>query len=72
MSFNLVSEDILDLEKLILKEVDFYDMWAMHRVKHQIAKDAVLHENVQKFLLDTTNKFDVVIGEWLYTDLYSG
>ncbi|GBP21513.1 Ecdysteroid UDP-glucosyltransferase [Eumeta japonica] len=30
------------------------------------------HENVQEFLADTTQKFDVVIVEWFYTSLLAG
>ncbi|GBP21532.1 Probable RNA-directed DNA polymerase from transposon BS [Eumeta japonica] len=30
------------------------------------------HENVQKFLADTTQEFDVVIVEWFFTNVFSG
>ncbi|KAJ0172125.1 hypothetical protein K1T71_012098 [Dendrolimus kikuchii] len=65
-------EKSLDFKKLIAKEINLLDMWTMHEVMHEIAQDAVMHENVQKFLMETTNEYDVVIGEWLYTELYSG
>lgn len=33
---------------------------------------AVNTENIQKFLNDTTHNFDVVIAEWLFSDVYAG
>lgn len=67
-----VPEKAMDFKKLIAKDINLLDMWAMYKVMHEISRDAIMHENVQNFLLDTKNEYDLVIGEWLYSDLYSG
>lgn len=72
LSSLMISEKALDLKKLIAKEVNLLDMWTIYEIMHKTAKDTLMHENVQKFLLDTTNEYDAVIGEWLYSDEYSG
>ncbi|KAG6462892.1 UDP-glycosyltransferase, partial [Manduca sexta] len=65
-------ESTLDIKKIIDGEVDFSDMGMMYSLMHDIANDAVMHPNIQKFMSDSNERFDVAIVEWLYSDVYSG
>lgn len=38
---------------------------------NQMAVASVEHENVQKFLGDSTQHFDLIIAEWMFNELYS-
>ncbi|PZC82952.1 hypothetical protein B5X24_HaOG200270 [Helicoverpa armigera] len=62
----------LDFEKFISKEVDLTDMQVMYETMITVANRSLTHENIQKFLMDTNEKYDLVVAEWLYHHLYSG
>ncbi|KAF9808340.1 hypothetical protein SFRURICE_008393 [Spodoptera frugiperda] len=62
----------LDVTKMLAKEVDFKDMFGIYEVMVTIANRSLTHENVQKFMMDPNEKFDLVIAEWLYHHLYAG
>nr|QGA73344.1 UDP-glucuronosyltransferase 40Q2 [Spodoptera frugiperda] len=62
----------LDVTKMLAKEVDFKDMFGIYEVMVTIANRSLTHENVQKFMMDPNEKFDLVVAEWLYHHLYAG
>lgn len=62
----------LSFEKVIKKEVNLRDTRAWVEVIDEIANQTLWHPNVQKLMLDTNEQFDLVIAEWLYTELYCG
>lgn len=68
----LFSAQSLDVTKMLAKEVDFKDMFGIYEVMVTIANRSLTHENVQKFMMDPNEKFDLVIAEWLYHHLYAG
>ncbi|GBP42148.1 Ecdysteroid UDP-glucosyltransferase [Eumeta japonica] len=35
-------------------------------------EDILMHENVQKFINDTSQEFDVVVSEWFFTNMFAG
>ena len=49
-----------------LKDADFTFQSRMH-----IGELTLSNQNVQNLLKDRTNTFDVIIGEYMFTDLYS-
>lgn len=38
----------------------------------RIATKSVEHENFQKFLADHNQEFDLIIAEWMFSELYAG
>ncbi|XP_013166097.1 PREDICTED: UDP-glucuronosyltransferase 2B1-like [Papilio xuthus] len=65
-------EEVLDIQKLMRKEVDMKDMPTLFTMMFNIANATIQHENVQNLIQDPTEKFDAVIAEWMYSELYSG
>ncbi|CAH2054214.1 unnamed protein product, partial [Iphiclides podalirius] len=72
-NFNyFVSDEELNIQKLMTKEIDMKDMTTLFTLMFKISNATVLHENVQMLLHDNSEKFDAVIAEWMYSELYSG
>lgn len=46
--------------------------WFMLSSTSDLAKKSLYHEDVKKLLSDTSQKFDVVIAEWMLSELYAG
>nr|WEU75326.1 uridine diphosphate-glycosyltransferases 40AW1 [Glyphodes pyloalis] len=65
-------EQVLNLEKLMKKEVDMTDMNFVKGLMMTIANVTITNPNVRRLMEDRQNTFDVVVAEWLYTELYSG
>lgn len=42
------------------------------QLSHKVARTALKHPEVQTLLLDPTEQFDLVIAEWMFSDLYCG
>ncbi|XP_014360114.2 UDP-glucosyltransferase 2-like [Papilio machaon] len=66
------AEEVLDIQKLMRKEVDMKDIPTVFTMMFNIANATIQHENVQKLITDPTENFDAVIAEWMYSELYSG
>ncbi|XP_013139437.1 PREDICTED: UDP-glucuronosyltransferase 2B1-like [Papilio polytes] len=66
------AEEVLDIQKLMRKEVDMKDMPTVFTMMFNIANATIHHENVQKVIHNPAEKFDAVIAEWMYSELYSG
>ncbi|KAJ8711862.1 hypothetical protein PYW08_008816 [Mythimna loreyi] len=62
----------LDFKKVISNEVDLKDMYLMYKTMMIIANRSITHENIQNFLMDTNERFDLVVSEWLYHHMFSG
>ncbi|CAH0588092.1 unnamed protein product [Chrysodeixis includens] len=54
------------------KELDVEDDPSVLEDLFQITNATVMHKNVQKLLIDTKEKFDAVIAEWMYSEVYAG
>lgn len=54
------------------KKVDLQDNIAIMAVMDNLWINTVQLDVVQKLLNDPNEKFDVVVAEWLYSDLVSG
>ncbi|CAG5038702.1 unnamed protein product [Parnassius apollo] len=66
------TDDMLDIHKIINKEVDMKDTATVLNLMYDIANATILHEDVQNLLHSTSEEFDAVIAEWMYSELYSG
>ncbi|XP_050682426.1 UDP-glucosyltransferase 2-like isoform X6 [Leptidea sinapis] len=64
--------DLLNLQNMMSKRADINSMYVMIDVCLEVLRSTVANHNVQNMLRDPTQKFDVVISEWLYAELYAG
>uniref|UniRef100_A0A2A4J6T0 UDP-glucuronosyltransferase n=1 Tax=Heliothis virescens TaxID=7102 RepID=A0A2A4J6T0_HELVI len=62
----------LNFDKFISKEIDMTDVRKFYEVMITIANRSLTHENIQKFLMESNERYDLVVAEWLYHVLYSG
>ncbi|XP_026332312.1 UDP-glucuronosyltransferase 2B4-like [Hyposmocoma kahamanoa] len=63
---------LIDIGKILDKEVDPNDMSSFTDILLALNNSTYTNENVQKFLMDPSQKFDAVIVEWLFADLSCG
>lgn len=66
------SVDALSFEKVIKKEVDLTDILGLVTIINNIANNTLYNSNVKNLMFNTNEHFDVVIAEWLYTEIYGG
>ncbi|KAL0868322.1 hypothetical protein ABMA27_007847 [Loxostege sticticalis] len=64
--------DVIQLEKIMTKEIDLTDLDFVKSMMNQIANATLSNPNVKRLMEDPRERFDVVIAEWLYTELYAG
>ncbi|XP_048004419.1 UDP-glucosyltransferase 2-like [Leguminivora glycinivorella] len=64
--------DILNLTKLMNKEVPAFDTAAVLQLIIGVADGTLMNERVQSLLHNVKEEFDVVIAEWMFTESYSG
>ncbi|XP_063832458.1 UDP-glucosyltransferase 2-like [Ostrinia nubilalis] len=67
-----VMSHVLSFEMVLKKEIDLTDMRSLVRIVYDIANQTLWNDNVQKLMHDPNEEFDLVIAEWLYTELYCG
>ncbi|XP_075984663.1 UDP-glycosyltransferase UGT5-like [Anticarsia gemmatalis] len=67
----LFNENSLDIKLIMDRVLDFHDTDFMSNLMIDMTVNTMENERIQKFLRDRTQKFDVVIGEWMFSDLYS-
>lgn len=60
------------MEAILKKEVDPNDMTSFIHILTNLGNSTYTNENVQKYLMDPSQKFDAVIIEWLFSELASG
>ncbi|XP_022815547.1 UDP-glucuronosyltransferase 2B15-like [Spodoptera litura] len=63
--------DVLDITQIMTGAVNFNDHDVVFAMMVHIATMTLGHENVQKLMRDPQQKFDVIIGEYMFADLYS-
>ncbi|RVE44214.1 hypothetical protein evm_011113 [Chilo suppressalis] len=71
-NFELSLLDIINVEKLMKKEVDLKNLFHFKELMLTFANATIKNPNVRKIMDDPKEKFDAVIVEWLYTEVYSG
>ncbi|XP_073959759.1 uncharacterized protein [Choristoneura fumiferana] len=73
LSINVAKfDDIMYTIQQILDKEAVLDITGLIPKLHETITMSVNTENFQKFLSDTTQNFDVVIAEWLFSDVYAG
>ncbi|XP_047990999.1 UDP-glucosyltransferase 2-like [Leguminivora glycinivorella] len=69
--FEEQTSTMLSLKAIINKETSM-DLLSMAPKFVEMMKGMLVNEDLSKFLSDTTQEFDVVIAEWLFTDVFAG
>ncbi|XP_075984345.1 UDP-glycosyltransferase UGT5-like [Anticarsia gemmatalis] len=65
-------ESVLDFKKLLKEGTLLHDLMEIYGMTMYFANMTITHENVQKFMLESNETYDVAITEWLYTEQYCG
>ena len=64
--------DIINIKKLMNKETNKDDMNLMFSIMINATVNNIENPNVQQLLNDPKETFEVVISEWMFSELYSG
>ncbi|XP_026328029.1 UDP-glucuronosyltransferase 2B15-like [Hyposmocoma kahamanoa] len=62
----------IKINSILDKEVDPRDVTRHVHVMLNLSNSTYTSENVQKIIMDPLQKFDAVIGEWLFSEMSSG
>lgn len=63
---------LINMEQILEKQLDPNDMSGFLDLLVNIDNKTFTNENVQKLIMDPSQKFDVVIVEWLFAELAAG
>lgn len=66
----LISDNMMDIQSIMDGKLSM-DHAVILFIMNHIAGTTVEHENVQKVLGDPTQNFDLIIAEWMFSELYS-
>ncbi|KAL0818834.1 hypothetical protein ABMA28_008154 [Loxostege sticticalis] len=69
-NFKAVPTELLDIKTLLEKKFSL-SMDVMFQLMNNIHNTTFHNPNVQKFLRDANQQFDLVIAEWMHCELYS-
>ncbi|CAH2095521.1 unnamed protein product [Euphydryas editha] len=67
-----IDMSVIDVDVIMNKKVDIQDQIASISITENLWKDTVKLDVMQKLMNDPREKFDVIVAEWLYSDLVSG
>lgn len=67
-----LTANLINIKSILKKEVNPNDMSGFVDVLVNLGNSSYTNEHVQKFIMDTSQKFDAVIVEWLFSELSSG
>ncbi|RVE44215.1 hypothetical protein evm_011114 [Chilo suppressalis] len=71
-NLQLALENLLNIESLLKGEVDLGDTSMAMAMSDDIANHTLWNPAVQRLMMDPKEQFDVVVAEWLFTELYCG
>ena len=62
---------MLDVKEILSGKMNLQDTEVMFGMMMHMGELTLSNQNVQNLLKDRSTKFDVIIGEYMFTDLYS-
>ncbi|XP_030032437.1 UDP-glycosyltransferase UGT5 isoform X2 [Manduca sexta] len=65
------NEDTIHIKAIMDKQLNFKDRGFIFELMGNISSATVRNENVQRLLRDPKQQFDVVIAEWMFSEMYS-
>ncbi|XP_075984662.1 UDP-glucosyltransferase 2-like [Anticarsia gemmatalis] len=71
-NFKAMPEEMMNINAIMEKKVDFGDHMALFHVMTNIGRATVENPNVQKLMNDPKQEFDLVIVEWLFSEVTIG
>ncbi|CAK1594079.1 unnamed protein product [Parnassius mnemosyne] len=72
-NFELMPTDkIFNIEIVLKNQLNLKDFKFLLYATSDFANGTINHPNVQRLIQDPSEHFDVVIAEWLYSELYAG
>ncbi|XP_050679542.1 UDP-glucosyltransferase 2-like isoform X2 [Leptidea sinapis] len=67
-----ISGNVLNIRAILDKKIDMTNLKFLLDLLLEVARTAISNSAVQKLLSDTNQHFDVIIAEWMYTELPAG
>ncbi|CAH1636143.1 unnamed protein product [Spodoptera littoralis] len=64
-------ENLTNIQMIMEGKLDFKDPILMTQLAIMMASSTLGNPNIQKFLKDPNQQFDVIIGEYMFSDMYS-
>ncbi|XP_072933214.1 UDP-glucosyltransferase 2-like [Epargyreus clarus] len=68
----LLPDDLMNIKAVMNKEVSLSNITNFITILNELSSMTLQNPGVQKLLNDPNEKFDVIIAEWMYNDVYSG
>ncbi|CAK1545458.1 unnamed protein product [Leptosia nina] len=69
---DMLKEYPFTIKAIMDKEVNFQDITMLLKLFVENGKRTLANPNVQNMLKDKTQRFDAVISEWMFTEVYAG
>ncbi|CAG9793379.1 unnamed protein product [Diatraea saccharalis] len=64
--------EVIHIEKLMRKEIDMTNLYVVKDMMIAFANATIRNPNVKRLMDNPDERFDAVIVEWLFTEIYSG
>ncbi|KAM3962161.1 UDP-glucosyltransferase 2-like [Aphomia sociella] len=68
----IMDSNMLNITALLNNEINFNNPIVMFQFTSSLFENTIQNPNVAQVLNDVNKKFDVVIAEWMFNDVYSG
>lgn len=70
-NINVFTESLTDIKMIMSGALDYKDPVLMAQLTIMLATTTLGNPNVNSFLKDPNQQFDVIIGEYMFSDMYS-
>ncbi|KAM3962155.1 UDP-glucosyltransferase 2-like [Aphomia sociella] len=71
-NIKLYPEFIFKIEWIMKTPMKLTDAWMHLMITYNMSVSTINNADVQRLMMDTSENFDAVIAEWLYSELYAG
>ncbi|CAK1594071.1 unnamed protein product [Parnassius mnemosyne] len=68
---NFLNDDV-NIQKIMEKDIDDMNLYLLFTMMKEISIKTLENPNMQKILNDPKEKFDLIIAEWMFNELYAG
>ncbi|XP_047511764.1 UDP-glucosyltransferase 2-like isoform X6 [Pieris napi] len=69
---DIIKDDMISLDMIMNKKVDLQNVQFIVNMFVEIGKQTIANKNFQNVLKDKNQEFDVIIAEWMFTEIYAG
>ncbi|XP_068619916.1 UDP-glucosyltransferase 2-like [Battus philenor] len=71
-NYAAIPKNLLNLKAVMDNKIDLGDSVTFFNLMVELNRMTLENPNMQKILNDPNERFDLIIGEWMYNDLYAG